>query len=224
MAINIKNTKDIGNDGVKALVYSRAGIGKTVLCATAPVPLVVSAEKGLLSLKEMSVPYIEVKSVADMAEAFTFITNSAEAKKFETICFDSISDMAEVALHDFMAVNKDPRNAYGKMADTIAALVRGFRDLPKVNVYIIAKSRRIVDDIGVSTFVPSAPGKQLPDALPYLFDLLMPMLVGKLADGKTYRYLQTQACTQYEAKDRSGKLDPIEEPDLTKIFNKIKGE
>ena len=222
--VNIKNTKNIGNDGIKSLVYSRAGIGKTRLCATAPAPLVVSAEKGLLSLKEMSVPYIEVLSVADMAETFTFIKSSTEAKKFETFCLDSISDMAEVALHDFMAINKDPRNAYGKMADTIADLVRGFRDLPRVNVYIIAKSRRIVDDIGVSTFVPSAPGKQLPDAMPYLFDLVMPMLVGKMEDGTTYRYLQTQACTQYEAKDRSGKLNPIEEPNLTKIFNKIKGE
>ena len=36
-----------------------------------------------------------------------------------------------------------------------------------------------------------------------------------------YRYLQTEPDLYWESKDRSGRLDPIEEPDLTKLFNKV---
>ena len=38
--------------GVKCVVYGPAGGGKTRLLATAPSPIILSAEKGLLSLKK----------------------------------------------------------------------------------------------------------------------------------------------------------------------------
>jgi hypothetical protein len=44
-------------------------------------------------------------------------------------------------------------------------------------------------------------------------------------DGKTeeYRYLQTQPDISYHAKDRSGKLNKIERPNLKMIINKVMG-
>jgi hypothetical protein len=49
------------------------------------------------------------------------------------------------------------------------------------------------------------------------------MGVGQTPDGKKFRYLQTEADYQYEAKDRSGALAPMEPPDLSAIIRKIKG-
>jgi superfamily I DNA and RNA helicase len=37
--------------GVKACIYGNAGSGKTIICATAPRPLMLQAENGALALK-----------------------------------------------------------------------------------------------------------------------------------------------------------------------------
>ena len=219
MAILIKNTRDISLQGLKALVYGPAGIGKTTLCASADDTIVISAEKGLLSIKEAEVDYIEITSLADLGEAYHYVIQS----QYKTICFDSISDVAEVVLSELLKDYKDPRQAYGDMADKITAIVRLFRDIDGFNVVFTSKERRLVNESGVVSYVPSCPGKQLPEALPYLFDLVMPMQIGKLEDGTKYRYLQTETGRRYIAKDRSGKLNPIEEPHLQKLFDKISG-
>jgi hypothetical protein len=67
------------------------------------------------------------------------------------------------------------------------------------------------------------PGQKLGPQLPYLFDEVFHMGVASDPQGKKYRYLQTEADLQHDAKDRSGLLDAYEAPDLTAIFNKIRG-
>jgi hypothetical protein len=63
------------------------------------------------------------------------------------------------------------------------------------------------------------PGKVLPFNLPYLVDEVFCMRLNR--DGS--RYLQTVGDRKYVAKDRSGKLSPQEDPNITSIFNKIRG-
>ena len=58
MAISLRNTRDVGTAGVKVLVYGHAGAGKTSLIRTAPNPVILSAEAGLLSLSDLDIPYI----------------------------------------------------------------------------------------------------------------------------------------------------------------------
>ena len=65
------------------------------------------------------------------------------------------------------------------------------------------------------------PGARLGAELPYLFDEVFQIGIGKTPDGVEYRYLRTHPDIQSEAKDRSGCLDALEPPDLTHIFNKI---
>ena len=38
--------------GVKVLTWAESGMGKTTLCATAPRPVILSAESGLLALNK----------------------------------------------------------------------------------------------------------------------------------------------------------------------------
>jgi hypothetical protein len=93
---------------------------------------------------------------------------------------------------------------------------------------MIAKELRITDDYtGITSFVPSLPGKTLVRENPYLFDEVFSMQIGETnKDGVTesYRFLQTQPSITHLAKDRSGKLNPIERPNLTMIVNKIMGK
>lgn len=210
--------------GIKVLVYGRAGVGKTVLCSTAPRPLIISAEGGLLSIRHTNLPVIEVKSIQDVWDAHTWLSSNKDAAHVDTVCMDSLSEIAEVVLSNERKKSSDPRQAYGGLADQMIQLVKAFRDLPGKNVVVTAKQVAVTNSVtGVSTYGPKAPGQQVGPDLPYLFDEVFHADVAKDNTGKTYHYLRTKANATVEAKDRSGVLDEIEYPDLTNIFNKIRG-
>ena len=221
MSIKIVSTKKSINS-VKVLVYGDAGTGKTRLCATVPKPIILSAEAGLLSLAQENIPVIELKTIQDVIETFEFLTESEEGKKYETICLDSISEVGEVFLNTLKKQHSDARQAYGMLAEDMTNLIRKFRDIHNKNVYFTAKSVKVEDENGITGFRPGLPGKTLLNNLPFFFDEVFALKIGKLEDGSEYNYLQTKAEMKYVAKDRSGCCEPIERPDLGRIFEKIK--
>ena len=74
-----------------------------------------------------------------LREAYTWLTQSDEAKGFESVALDSISEIAEVVLNAEKKATKDPRQAYGAMQEQMADIIRAFRDLPGRHVYMSAK-------------------------------------------------------------------------------------
>lgn len=222
MAISLKNTRGISvTNGVKILVYGDAGTGKTTLISTLPAPLVLSAEAGLLSLSRFDIPYIEVTDMASMEEAYQWICESEEAQQFQSICLDSISEIGEVVLASEKTRSKDPRKAYGEMQDQMGELIRAFRDLPGRNVYFSAKLEKNKDDLGRILFGPSMPGQKLGQQMPYFFDEVFALRAEHDADGNIQRALMTETDGQWNAKDRSGRLDAWEPADLGAIIAKI---
>lgn len=208
---------------VKCLVYGSAGAGKTRFCATAPSPFIISAEAGLLSIRNYKIPYYEVTSIAGVESALEWCKTKAGAYGIKTICLDSISEIAEKCLDAEKAKTRDPRQAYGELSTRIVKLVKDFRDLPGFNVIVTAKQTSATDQVtGVVKFAPTAPGQQIGPALPYLFDLVMHAFTDKEpTTGKTYHALRTHAAYNAEAKDRSGALDELEYQDFANIMNKI---
>lgn len=222
--MKIEYTDEMSNEGINFCIYGEAGIGKTTLCATAPRPIIISAEGGLLSLADVRIPAINIASHTDCNEVYEWVTMSEEAKNYDTICIDSLSEIAEVLLSEYKGMYKDARQAYGEMNDDMATLIRKFRDLHEKHVYFSCKIKRLVDDSsGAITYVPGVPGNTLLQGLPFFFDELFVMRMGRLEDGTLYRYLQTSKDLQYEAKDRSSKLASIIEPDIAKIITTITG-
>lgn len=225
MAVHITTTQQAAQlHGIKCLVYGKSGAGKTKLASTAPAPIILSAESGILSLREFQIPMIQIKTVADLTEVHQWAQNSAEAKQFATIYIDSISEIGEVVLANAKAQVKDPRQAYGELIEKMMATIKAFRDLPGKNVVMAAKQEPIKDEMtGIVQYGPSMPGSKLGPQLPYLFDEVFRLGVGKTPQGVEYRFLQTGPDLQYDAKDRSGSLDPVERPDLSFVFSKILG-
>jgi len=212
MGIEIKNTKDISAKYIKVLVHGPSGSGKTRLCATTGgTPLIISAEGGLLSLEGHSLDAVEVSTIEDVRDVYLMLKN--EKHKFDWVCLDSISEVAEIVLSSEKKKTNDPRKAYGEMQEVMTDMIRLFRDLP-MNVYISAKQDRVKDEVtGQIFFGPSAPGQKIAAALPYFFDEVFALHTWKNEEGKIQSAFQTSRDTQYEAKDRSGKLDLIESLD-----------
>ena len=223
MAINLQSTATIASSGVKVLVYGQAGAGKTTLIKTAPAPLILSAEAGLLSLAGTDIPFIEIHSIAELGEVGQWITQSKDAAQFKTICLDSISEIAEVCLSEAKQSLKDGRAAYGEMADQMSKVIRAYRDIPGRNIYFTAKMDKSESDTGARLFAPSMPGKTLTQQLPYFFDEVLALRLVTDKDGNTGRALMCAPDTMWTAKDRSSRLAAWEPADLGAIFEKIAG-
>lgn len=221
MAITLKRTGDVSALQVRLLVYGAAGAGKTSLIPTLPAPLVLSAEGGLLSIKGADVPFVEIKSMDDLKEAYQWLTESEEAAQFQSVALDSISEIAEVVLAEEKAVAKDPRQAYGALQDQMQMIIRAFRDLPGKHVYFSAKMEKAQDETGRILYAPSMPGNKLAQQLPYFFDEVLALRVEKDAEGNTQRALMCASDGLWSAKDRSGSLDSWEPADLGAVIAKI---
>lgn len=223
MAINITSTKDSAFNGLKFLVHGPSGAGKTSLCATTEAPtLIISAESGLLSLRGHDIDVIDVKSIEQLHEVYNYIATDPAGQKYKWVCLDSISEIAEVVLNYHKKNSKDPRQAYGALAEQMTDVIRAFRDLPGRNVYFSCKQERTKDEqTGAMLYGPSMPGNMLKQGISYFFDFVFSLRVEKDAEGNTVRYLQTGRDYNYEAKDRSGSLDPFEVPNLLSIATKV---
>lgn len=224
MAINLKSTGGLTANGVKILCYGAAGSGKTTLIATLPNPIVLSAEGGLLSIQDADLPYIEIGDMDTLKEAYTWLTSADEAKAYQSVALDSISEIAEVVLNAEKKATKDPRQAYGAMQEQMADIIRAFRDLPGKHVYMSAKLEKSQDEMGKMLYNPGMPGKSLTQGLPYFFDEVLALRVERDAEGVTQRALMCDSDGIWLAKDRSGKLEAWEAPDLGGIITKIGGK
>lgn len=224
MAISVRRTSDVHTKGIKALVYGQAGAGKTTLATTMPNPIIISAEGGLLSIKDADLPYVEITSMEQLKEVYQWLANDPDARSFESVVVDSISEIGEVVLIHEKEVNKDGRAAYGEMAAQMQSLIRSFRDLPNSNVLMTAKVEKSQDESGRMLYSPSMPGSKIGQQLPYFFDEVLALRVEKDAEGITQRALMCDSDGLWAAKDRSGKLAPWEAPDMGALIRKIGGQ
>tara|TARA_R100000544_G_scaffold4435_1_gene1718 strand:+ start:3033 stop:3752 length:720 start_codon:yes stop_codon:yes gene_type:complete len=220
-----KPTQLVEQQGAKLLIYGESGAGKTTSLKTAPgKTLVVSMESGLLSIKDAeNLDAIEVKEASEIEEIAQLLENGS--LDYDTVCLDSITEMSEILLSQEKAKTKDPRQAYGKVIEEMIKTMRRFRDLPVHVVFIAKQSRERDESTGMFHYQPMMVGAKLPTQIPYFFDevLVLRTFDEENAEGKTVtsRWLQTRLGQGYIAKDRSGKLDEFESPNLTSIINKL---
>ncbi len=222
--MNLNDLKQAGqfanSTGFKAIVYGAPGSAKTPLINTAPRPLVLICEPGMLSMKGSTIAAYEAYTGAKIDEFFEWWFKSAEIKNFDTLAIDSASQMADVYLQD--ALNGKSKSggkkhglaAYGEMATETMKHLRPLFFQPEKHCYIICK--QVVDD---GTKKPYFPGQQLPTEVPHLYDAILHLGIHNIPmrpDGIGGQLLSFQ-CRQtidVVARDRSGKLGEYEPPDF----------
>lgn len=214
------------NMGVKSVLYGGPGVGKTPLIDTAPSPVLLAIEPGMLSMRSSSVltykAYEHPKGVAEgVEEFFQWFFSSTEANKFDSLGVDSVSEMAEAFLRQELARNTNKQRAYGEMASRVTNHMIRLFYLPRKHVMMIAKQ---FEDKETKRKKPSFPGQKLDTDIPHLFDeiwhyskLPIGSIPGVMEEVKAIRCHES---ADVMARDRSGNLDTFEFPNLSQIFNK----
>lgn len=223
--MKITSTRSAQADqGLKILAFGGAGAGKTRLCSTTgdlDHTLILSAEAGLLSLREFDIDVVNIDSMETLREVYKALRDGETEKTYTWVCLDSISEIAEVCLEHEMTQTPNGLKAYGEMAKVMGKLIRLFRDLPGVNVFMSAKQERVEGSDLQLIWAPMLPGKKLSQGLAYWFDEVFALRTRADEDGTIVRKLQTVNDGQFECKDRSGALEKFEECDLALIAKKI---
>ncbi len=223
MNINqLKPASDLAKKfGVKSIIPGAPGTGKTPLVKTTPRPIMCVIEPGMLSMRDANnVPAWEANTPEKVEEFFTFILQSNEAKQFDTICIDSISQLAELFLTQELKRNKDGRKAYGELSRRVMDLVNALYYLPNKHVYMIAK-QATMEENGTATKKPYFPGQDLNIKIPHLYDEILYAGEANIpGQPKPVLAIRTKATYGILARDRSGKLAELEPPNIGDIFKK----
>lgn len=236
---NLRLPRDlIQRNGVKMLVYGGAGTGKTRSVLTAPRPILLAVEQGLLSLQNENVPVFDIhynispnmnpaeklnKKLTNIVEFFDWLERSAEAKNFDTVYTDSLSEISTLVLESELPKAKDPRMAYGEMADKVLKWVRLLHQLPNKHIVLICK-QEMINSNNINYAQPSFEGQKLYREVTHLFDEVFrfqPKRFKTQQGFQEFMVCSTKNMQDYLARDKSGKLLEDEPQDISAIINKI---
>lgn len=211
------------NYGAKCVAYGPPGTGKTPIVQTAPRPVLCVVEPGMLSMRRATnVPAWEAHTVPKIKEFFDWLKKSNEAKNFDTVCVDSISQMAEVILEDKLKRIAHGMKAYGEMAREVMDILSDLFYMPQKHMYLIAKQG--IEEVGAGKrYRPFFPGQDLNTRVPHLFDIIMRCERVRLPEtnGAEVVAFRTKESPDAMARDRSGLLNEFEPPNLAAIFAKV---
>lgn len=209
------------NVGYKAVAYGPPGEGKTPLIKTAPRPVLLICEPGMLSMRDAHhIPAWEGYTVAKCMEFFNWLKGSNEAKNFDTVCVDSFTQFAEIVLKEALKANKHGLKAYGEMAETVMDIANLLFYMPQKHVYLIAKQTQH-DEGGVMKRRPYFPGQELNVKVPHLFDAILHIAKAQIPGIiQPQLAIRTAGTIDITARDRSGRLNELEPPDLSALIAK----
>lgn len=150
--------------------------------------------------------------------------------KYETIFVDSITKLSRLCFQwasqqpdAFNAQGKqDLRGAYGLLGREMLGFVTQLQHARGKNVIFTCAMEQTKDDFGRLVWEPHIEGSKTGRELPGIVDEVISYILIDFGDGKPVRTFVTNKDNEHgvPAKDRSGRLEPIEEPHLGKLIAK----
>jgi hypothetical protein len=212
------------NVGFKAIAYGPPGEGKTPLIKTAPRPVMLICEPGMLSMRDATnIPAWEGYTVDKCTEFFNWLKSSNEAKNFDTVCVDSFSQFAEIHLQKALKEVSHGLKAYGLMSERVMDIANLLFYMPQKHVYLIAK-QSLVDEGGAMKRRPFFPGQDLNVKIPHLFDAILHIaktfVPGMTQPQLAIRTLGTIDIMARIRTHRPNAFNELEPPDLAALIKK----
>jgi hypothetical protein len=154
-----------------------------------------------------------------------------DLSKYQTIFVDSITVASRECFKwaqvqpEAMASNGKPdtRGAYGILGREMIRWLTHLQHAPK-SVIVVGILDQEIDDLKRVTWTPQVEGSKTGRELPGIFDQVITLQTFKTEEGQVFRGLCCQQVNPwgYPAKDRSGRLEMMEAPDLGKLLKKIR--
>ena len=119
----------------------------------------------------------------------------------------------------------DTRAAYGLLAAEMMAWLNQFQYIPDKDIVFVGILEQKQDEFNRTIWSPQCEGAKIANELPGILDEVISMVAMTQEAGTTPKrqfVCQTLNQWNYPAKDRSGKLEIIEEAHLGKLLKKIK--
>ncbi len=157
-----------------------------------------------------------------------------ELDRYETIFLDSITQLSRMcfawcksqpASVSDRSGKADLRGVYGLLGQEMIAALTHLQHARGKNVIFVAILDEKIDDFNRKVFQPQIEGSKTGLELPGIVDEVVTLLEIKADDGSSYRAFVTNAVNPYgvPAKDRSGRLDLLEPPDMRRLIDKCAG-
>lgn len=126
---------------------------------------------------------------------------------------DRISDKGKI----------DKRGAYGLHSQEMIKWLTTLQHIPGKSIIVVGILDKEIDDLKRVTYTPQIEGSKAGRELPGIFDQVITLENMTTAEGQNYRAFVCHQGNEWglPAKDRSGRLDMLEEPNLGKLLSKI---
>jgi hypothetical protein len=158
---------------------------------------------------------------------------AAEFDRYDTVFIDSITVAGRLCFQwakgqpeafSEKTGKPDTRGAYGLHGREMVAWLSQIQHAREKNIIFVGILDAKEDDYGRNTWVPQIEGSKVGRELPGIVDEVFTYQELQTDEGVKYRALVCQSLNpwSYPAKDRSGRLDMIEKPNLGELFAKIK--
>jgi hypothetical protein len=172
-------------------------------------------------------------SPAHYAMACEQFGDPAKLDRYETLFVDSISVAGRLCFQwcrgqpeAFSEKNGKPdiRGAYGLHGREMIAWLTHLQHTRGKNIIFVGILDEKLDDFNRKVYVPQIDGSKTGLELPGIVDEVLTLTALKDEQGQLRRALicQTLNPWSYPAKDRSGRLEMVEEPHLGRLFAKIR--
>jgi AAA domain len=165
---------------------------------------------------------------------FEAIGGALEDKCYQTLFVDSITAASRLSFRwceqqpeavSDRSGKKDTRAVYGLHAREMIAWLNQLQHARDVNVVFVAILEKVTDGFNVASWQLQMEGGKTSRELPGIVDEIITMQWLDFGDGVPVRALVCTAPNPwgYPAKDRAGRLELIEQPDLGKLIAKLVG-
>lgn len=171
---------------VKLLVSGAPGSGKTRFASTAPNPLVLSAEGGLMTLQDKDVPFISTEDLVEdyggLLEGLKELVNQLQMAPddrtemqgltVDSFVIDTIDELGRLLMKEHLIKEKTPTariQDFGFLKDTLTNFTRAIRNLD-MHVILTSHLKTVGGDDTIQRMMPAIDGS-FSEAIPGYVDV-----------------------------------------------------